>query len=352
MEAPDQMNNLAIFVSHMLEDAHELTTSQVAHLATPHGLHTLHIQVFKEEIVEIIRQFVRKLEKPVAALIDDRLVDASDNHLGFLPATREFNFTSKILLGNLQFSHSLAKVQRAFNIFSNIGNQESFQTKVKPGTFTCPELIILVGIFLYHEVEPEIAKAITFDRNRLDVCWNIARLTELIDHPLNLDPVPIEKFPTRLLEGETGVLLDFFEAWRRCADLVLEIAKEKLIALIDALNNVLNRLTAYQIPMGVLGKLFQLGDVLHQDKLIQALPRQLVVATVQGDAVIVDQPCNVNLLVQKTILFLAIELEFVRPHRCNYTIYRRIMQLMNQVSESIDLQLAPRVPASCALTSP
>jgi hypothetical protein len=327
--AVNTKDNLALFVGNVLENAHELTASQVTHLAPPKSLHTLHRQVFKEEMIKRIGQFVGKLEEPIAALIHDRLMDSSDNHLGFLPAAREFNFTRKVLLGDLEFSHSLTKVQRTFNVFSNIGNQESFHTKVEPGAVTRPELIALVDFFLYHKVEPEIAKTVPFDRDRLDVGWNIARLAEFVDHTLNANLVTLKQFPTCLLERERTILFDLLKAWG-CGThlvLVLEVAKEKLIAFVNALNNILNGLGTYEIPMSVLSKLLQLGDVLHQDKLVQTLASKLVVATMQGNAVVIDQPSDVDLSVQKLILFLAIELELVRPHRCNYTRIEKLRQV-------------------------
>jgi hypothetical protein len=51
--------------------------------------------------------------------------------------------------------------------------------------------------------------------------------------------------------------------------------------------------------------------VLHQDELVQALSGQGVVFAMQRYAVVVNQPSNVYLLVQKPILFLTVELEFV-----------------------------------------
>ena len=215
-------DNLALFVGNMLEDAHALRTRQVANLAPPKGLHTLHIQVLKEEMIKSIGQLVGELKEPVTTLIDDCLIDARHNQLGLLPAAREFNLSGKVLLGDLQFSHCLTIVQRTFNIFSSRGNQESFQPKVKPDAVTRSELIILGYIFLYHKVQIEIAEAITFDGDSLDVRWNIARLAELVDFALNLYLVAVKKFPARLFKREAAVLLDFLKAWRRGLNLVLE----------------------------------------------------------------------------------------------------------------------------------
>ena len=312
IEAVNQADNVAFDVRNMLEDAHEFTTGKVAYLAPPKSLHPLHGQVFKEQMIEGIGQFMSELEEPVTALINDRLIDASDDHLGFLPATRKFNFTSKILLGDLEFSHCLTIVQRTFNLFSNRGDQESFQPKVKPDAVTRSELIILGYIFLYHKVQIEITKAITFDRDSLNVCWNVAGLAEFVDRALNLDLVATKQLPTSLLEGETAVLLDFLKAWGRGFNLVLKVAEEQLIGFVDTINNVLNRLTANQIPMLMAVKLFQLGDMFHQNELVQTLAGQFVVFAVQRNAVVIDQATDIDLLVQQLILLRPIKLELVR----------------------------------------
>lgn len=85
----------------------------------------------------------------------------------------------KLLLGELQFSHRLAKVQRAFNLITDRGNQEGFQTKVKARAVTRHDLIILAYFFLNHKIEIEIAQCIPFDCDCLDGLWNITALENL-----------------------------------------------------------------------------------------------------------------------------------------------------------------------------
>jgi hypothetical protein len=64
--------------------------------------------------------------------------------------------------------------------------------------------------------------------------------------------------------------------------------------------------------MRIARTLLEPGYVSHQVVPVQSLTRQTIVAPVQGDAVVIDQPGNVYLPVQALILFRAVELELVR----------------------------------------
>jgi|688.fasta_scaffold230283_1 hypothetical protein len=311
IETINQADNFTFDGGNMFEDAHKLATGKVAYLATPKGLHPFHGQVFKEQMIVLVGQSVGKLEEPVPALVDHRLIDAGDNHLGFLPAVRKLHFASKVLLCDLQFGHCLTIVQRAFNLFAIRCDQEGLQPKVKARAVTRHGLIVLGYIFLYHKVQIEIAKTVTLNGDGLNVYWNLSRLAELVDLALNADLVAAQQLPTGLLERETAIFLHLLKAGWSGLNLVLEIAKEQAIGFVDTINDVLNGLTTNQTPMLIAIKLFQFRDVLHQDELVQALSGQGVVFAMQRYAVVVNQPSNVYLLVQKPILFLTVELEFV-----------------------------------------
>lgn len=59
--------------------------------------------------------------------------------------------------------------------------------------------------------------------------------------------------------------------------LALEIAKEQLVRLVNALHDVLNSLRANKVPEGALGQLL-LGNMLHQSVRAHALTSQPVIA--------------------------------------------------------------------------
>jgi hypothetical protein len=51
IEAINQMNKLAFGGSNIVQNAHELRSGKVAHFTTPQGLHSLHGEVFKEQVI-------------------------------------------------------------------------------------------------------------------------------------------------------------------------------------------------------------------------------------------------------------------------------------------------------------
>jgi hypothetical protein len=323
IEAANQADGFTLAVGNMPDCFHELTTGKITNLAPPQGLHTFHGKVFKVQIIVSIRQFVGKLKEPVAALVDYPLIKARDNRLCFLPSSRKLYFAGEVLLGDLQVSHRLPIVQRAFNFFSVRCSEEDFQPKVKARAFTRHDLIGLAPkgfpFFLYDKVQIEIAKAITLDGDRLDACRDIAALAEFIDRSLYADLAlrapAVKEFPAGLLEGERAILFYLLETWWGGAYFSFEITEKQAICFVNAFNDILNSLTTYQIPMLVFGKPLKLCGVLHQSKLIQAFAGQLIVFAVQRNTVIIYQPTDIDLPVQTLILFLAVELEFVRFHR-------------------------------------
>jgi len=318
IEAIHQMNNFAFDGGDVGKNTHELAAGKVTNFATPQRLHPLHAQVFKEQIVKLIGQEVRDFEEPITAFIHHPLIDAGYNLSGFLPSTRKLNFACQVLLSKFQFDHRFTIVQRAFNRLSIGCGEECLQTKVEPCAVTCHGLIVLVDWFINNKVHKEIAERITFNCDRLDAIWNITRLGELINIALNTNSVFVEQLPPCLLEGERTISLHLLEAGRAGSNFTLEVAKEQLIALVDALDNILNRLRTDKVPVAMLRQLLKLGDVLHQRVRIQAPTRQLVVSAMQRYAVVVDRARNVDLLMQMFILFLTVQFEFVRFHALTF----------------------------------
>lgn len=306
IEAIDQMNNLAFDTRHIAQDAHELGACKVANFASPQALHPLHGEVFKKQAVVSFGQLMRQLEKPIAATINDTLVDARDNPAGFLPTPRELYLAGKVLLGLFECGHCLAIVQRRFNRLAVRRSEESLQSKIKTRAVTRRGLVALVDFFLYYKVEPKIVECIALDCYRFDAKRNVAALAVLVDSALNVDTIATEQFPTRLLERERGVLLNLLKGWRCGLNLALEIAKEQLVGAVNALGYVLDGLRTHKIPVGIARQFLELGQVFHQVVLIQALAKKTIVATVQGDTVVIDQTRNINLPIEMLILFRAI----------------------------------------------
>ena len=312
------MNDFVFSGGDIAQNAHELGTGKVAHLAPPQSLHPFDVQVFKEQVIVLVGQFMRQLKEPVPATIDHGLIKPRNVRFGFLPVVGTLHFAGQGALRRLQGVQGLAIVQRAFNGVAVRWGEKSLQAKIKAFAVTRHGLIGLACCFFNHKVQVEIAQRVTFDRYGFNACRNLATFEVLVDLALDGDLVAVQQLPACLFQGEAAVLLDFLKAWGTgrvpSGSLALEVAKEQLIRLVDALHDVLNCLRAYHAPIAVSGQFLEFGEVLHQLVLIQAFASQLVVSAVQRNAMVVDQPCNVYLLVQVPILFCLVQLELVRFH--------------------------------------
>ena len=242
IETVNQAEGLALQAGDVVEDAHELTTGQVANLAAPHGLHPLHGEVFKEERIVAVGQGMGQLKEPVTALVDHGLIQAGDGLSSFLPMVRKLDLACHLALGLFQFGEGLPIEQRAFNRFAVRCGEKSFQPKVEACAITCLGLMGLGDFFLDHKVQIEIAKTVTFDGDGLDASRYLTALAEFVDLALNADTVIVQQLPTGLLEGERAILLNLLKAWWGRAYFPFQVGEKQTIGVVDTVNNILNGL--------------------------------------------------------------------------------------------------------------
>ena len=76
----------------------------------------------------------------------------------------------------------------------------------------------------------------------------------------------------------------------------------------------MNRLTTDHVPKAILRQLLKFRDMFHQLILVQTFASQLVVAPMQSNRMIPDNPRNIDLLMQVLILFRLVEFELVGFH--------------------------------------
>ena len=296
---------LPFALGNIVHDAHELSSGKVADLAPPKGLHSLHGKVFKVQIVVAVGQVMRQFEEVVTTTINHTLMDARDFASGLVPVVGKFYFSRKVALCLGKVVKRLFQKKRRVVFCLIRCLQEGFKSEVEPnGDVTLP--VGNCDVFLNHKVDVQITKRITLNRDGLDVSRYLTAFAELIDAALNTNLVTTKQFPTSLLEREARILLHFLELWWGSLDTGFQIAEEQFVCTIDALDYILNGLTANHAPEGILGQFLELGDVLHQRKLTQVLTRQLIVATMQRNAVIPDNPRYINLLIEMPRVLAAI----------------------------------------------
>ena len=125
----------------------------------------------------------------------------------------------------------------------------------------------------------------------------------------------MQQFVSTLLECERLVVDSFLERRRTDSFIAcLALAEKEFVCLVNAFDNVLNRLAAELIPVGVLVQLLQLRQVFLELVSTQVFTKSHVIPLMKGNAVIVHFGGNVDLAMKMAISFVAVQLELICLH--------------------------------------
>lgn len=319
IKAVNEMHEFTLTFGDVLQNIAELRKGDVSDLAPPKSVHGFDIERFQNDDVKArprgTRQVMRQLEEPVPALVCDPFMHSYKVVVGFTPVMATFDFAGKVAVRVTDVIQTSLKELRRSNHFAGRQGEEGFQTKVCANDGVTQSVDFFL-FRLYGKANEQFPKQVALDRDRFDRAENFPAFAELVDFTLNANLIGTDQLPTGLLERKRRVLFDLAEprpckALRNLPGFVL---KKQLITPIDTLANVLNGLTSNQIPKRVLGQLFQLGNVLLHIVHADILSGQLEVPPLKSNAVIPDDPADVNLVVQMLILFASVQLELERFH--------------------------------------
>lgn len=309
------MNKFTLADCNVLQNVSELAKCNVANLATPKLVHGFDVQRFQNDDVKAISEVVRQLEEPVPTLVSDLFVQSIEMGFGFLPVSRSFGLPGHCTAGFTQVFQVGFEELRRSDFFAVRQGEEGFQTEVRANDGVTQSVDFFL-LCLNRKADEQLTERGALDRDRLDRAKNFPAFTEFVNLTPNADFVRANQLPTRLLEGERSVLLYFAKAWtgKALADLPGFVLEEQLIATINALTNVLDGLCINQVPKLVPGKLLQLRYMLLHRVHVDVLSGQLEVPPMKRNAVIPDDPADVNLVMQMLILFTSVQLELERFH--------------------------------------
>lgn len=298
------MNQLTLTGGDVLQNIAKLTKGNVPNLAAPKSVHGLDVQRFQHDDVKTVGQIMRQFEEPIPPTVVDPLMDAVEVVFGLMPVGRSFFLPGHRAAGFADLFQVGFEELRRSNLFAVGQGKEGFQTEVRANDGVTQS----VDFFLFHingKADEQRPKWCALDRDRLDRTENFPAFAEFIDDAANTDLIATNQLPTRLLEGERCVLLDFAETrtGKALSNLTGFVLEEKLITAINALANVLNCLRINHIPKLILGKLLQLGYMLLHRVHVDVLPSQFEVPPMKSNAVIPDHARNINLVGKMLILF-------------------------------------------------
>ena len=311
IEAVDGVNQLAFLVGHVFHYLEEHPEGEVTHLATPQPLHAPQVQGFKEQHIVAVGQLVGQFEEPVFASVAHPLVSERQLTLGLTTVVRPLLLAGQVAVGLPDCDQRLLEEQgRRYLICAKaiVKGQEGLETEVNPRHFTGRGLERRLGNFLSN-TQIEITNPVALDRNRLDLSGQLSIFDVFVDPAADPDPVVIQEAIPGLLERETGILAGLLETrWPDPRpDLAGSGLEKQPVAPLYPLSNVLQGLRGDMPQPLILGLLFEFGQMLHQGVLVQGLARQLVVALMQRDTVVVGSSTERDGVTQVAISFRLVE---------------------------------------------
>lgn len=309
------MHQLTLTGCDVLQNVAKLAKGDVSNLPAPEPVHGFDIQRFQNDDVKAVSQIMGQLEEPITPLVGDPLMNAVQVVFGFPPVSGAFHFPGHSAVRLADVVQASFEELRRSNLFAVRESQEGFQTEVCANDGVTQS----VDFFLFRlnrKADEQLPKWSTLDRDRLDRAENFPAFAELIDPTTDADLVGTDQLPTGLLEGERAIAFHLLKAGtgKPLANLPGFVLEEKLITAINPLANILNGLSVYHVPKLILGKLFQLGNMLLHGVHVDVLPGQLEVPPVKSNAVIPDHARNINLVMQMLTLFASVQFEFQRFH--------------------------------------
>ena len=118
------------------QDVHELTETQIAHLAAPHAFHASEVEVFKAQHIVFVAQRVSQLKVMIAALISQVIAMFCQLAFRASVAVRSYNLARKLAIQLAGFAHSLCVELRTDVGSTFIVDEEGFQPKIEAAALT------------------------------------------------------------------------------------------------------------------------------------------------------------------------------------------------------------------------
>ena len=303
-------DDLAHLHGDVLLDIQELGESQITHLASPHPLHGLEVQVLETQDVALTCQVPRQLEVRVSPFVGKSCMSTRQ------PLSSLFVVVAPWLLACAYPIQARDLVQVLLQVLWHevrcvlIVGQEGSEPKVKAADSTRAGYVW--DLYFLHDREADVqsSHSISLDGDCFDLTFDLAALGELVGVLADTHPVLTQVFPPRLLQREASVLFHLLEAWTASLEGCLPtfILEECLIAAVQAIRDVLYRLATYHLPVRIpFSSHSQLGQVRHQAVLVDVASGEPVVATLQSHAVVPDDAGDIDLVVQVLVTLVVVQ---------------------------------------------
>ena len=304
-EAVDVMDVRPMFRCGLVQDLHKASKAQISHFPAPHGRHATECQVFKIDRVVLLAQRAGGRPMPSRALMGNPPMPLCQRVSGLTPMARAREGARQRPIGFPYLAQAVPEGEGCPDIMPVVAREKLRQPKVKRCGVT--RLASDTGFILTetreHDCHPPCWQ--TLDRHGLDRADDLSGLVEPIETAKERHTIAALVLPSGLRQRDRLVPYTFPEG-RRTAVL---FAKELLIALVDAPDNMLHGLCIQRAPVGKPVPVLQPGDVALQAVVPEVAMEAKVVPLLDRNQMIVDLCCQINPGMQMTHPLRAVELK-------------------------------------------
>ena len=313
-EAVDVVDVRAELLCSLMQNLHEAPKAHIGDFAAPHGSHATQFEVFKIDRIIALAQPSCCLPVPGMPLIGNTAMKGRKCLPGLVSVVRPWHLTRQSAVGFAYRAQRLSEGLGSMDIMPVVSGEECRESEVKACGLT--RLDSDTGLILSETREDDLhtSGGQAFDGEGFDRPCDVPGVMETIETPTQPYAVTLLIAPTRLCQRDRVVFGAFAEGWWT---LVL-FAKELLIALVDAPDNVLDGLGIQLFPMGKACQALQLCDMAFEAIVADVAFEPPIIAFLHGDEMVVDLGCQVDLAMQMTPPFGAVELKDEGPpcHLC------------------------------------
>lgn len=302
---------LASLIRYPFQDLKKAIEGKISDLPTPKFLHGGNVQRLEIHGVKPIAQRVSQLKEPIGFTVGNSFVCFAQSMLCFLAVVAAFLLCCQfsVALGN--FRHASLKELRTMNSSAIAASEECFEPKIKPCRVNGTSGLNL-RIFLFAtEHHPKTIHTVTLQRASFDLAFDFKSLNELVLILPEADSVFTEVRPASLLEDNAPMSSRSLELGLASlqSSLILDPLEKCLIRQVKFFDNSLNTLRTNNLP--VLMAVSNLGNVLHQLKLVAVPLEQPVVCLLKSYAMVPDTSSRSHEAMKPVIFSALVHPEFV-----------------------------------------
>lgn len=291
--------------SDLVQGLEKPPIAQVGHFAAPQGYHATQFQVFEVNRVIPVAKIMRQLPVPILPLMHNVGMEVGKTVLCLAAMCRARFCPGQGSIGLSECSQGLLQRLWGSNIMAIMSREELRKPKVKTCGLTRLDSDDGLVLTQTREADDHASGWQAFDGYSFDDAFEIPGVVEAIETSEQPEAVGTVIAPTCLAQGDRVIPYTLAEGrWTSVL-----FAKELLIALVDAPDNILYSLSIQVFPMGKSSPTFELRHLALHAIATNIDMKAAIVPFLDGNHVVVHLRCQIDLAMQMPEPLALIELE-------------------------------------------